>query len=559
MQDQTPKDISGEEGFFSEYIPPPGHFDELKSPKENPEKTPVKFDEKAPVKIPVNIAAKTEENRLRFGYGKLFAPSGSELKKDLAQRWKEAKQSLRDNPPSSTGQLIKSGTPQAWQLDPIPIVISSQDWDSLASGIKQRMRLIDLLLKDVYGPQNLIASGDLPASLVYHAPSYLRAARRQTPDPQPMLTLYAVQAYRSPSGEWRVLADRTQGPSGCGHAVENRLAMSRIHADSFQSMQVNRIAGFFASLRNGMQEASTKSSPGREKGLRAAILSPGIQSPTYFEDAYLARYLGYTLIQTADLTVRGGFVYVKTLGGLIRVESILRRLADTSCDPLEINPSSNEGVPGLAMAARLGKVLLANPLGTGWAESPAVSACLPKLCNLLLGEDLQLTNSPMWWCGDPESLDHVLSHLDTLWIRDAFVRHSANQIDGNMLSNAAREQLATRIREQPWAFVAMDPPQLSYVPTWGDDRLVAWPAMFRFFGCSERERFHVMPGGVARVAPSPRDLDESLASGTMSKDVWVLSDGPVKPITLLGGNKQSIELKRSAMDLPSREIGRAHV
>ncbi|MCE2752610.1 MAG: circularly permuted type 2 ATP-grasp protein [Pirellula sp.] len=474
------------------------------------------------------------------------------------QRWESAKQSLRDNPPSSTGQLIKAGTPQAWELDPIPVVLDSQEWEHFSGALSQRMRLIDLLLQDVYGPQRWIAEGILPAQLVYNAPGYIRAARRAgeietraietRSSESPMLYLYAVQASRSASGRWLVHADRTQGPSGCGHAIENRLAISRIHAESFQSLQVSRIADFFMKLRQAIQDRA----PGKDKSMRTLLLSPGVQSPTYFEDAYLARYLGYTLSQSADLTVRSGKLYLKTLGGLLPVDCILRRLADTQCDPLDIDPNHTEGVAGLAAAAKLGNVFLANALGTGWSESPAVTAMLPKLAKSILNEELRLANSPMWWCGDPESLEYTLEHFREMWIRDAFVRHSANQIDVAALSALQQDQLLAQIRAEPWAYVAVEPPKLSYVPTWVDRQVVAWPAMFRFFASHQRGQIHVLPGGVARVAADPRQLDESLASGTMSKDVWVLSQGPVKPVSLLSGSRNSSELRRSGLDLPSR-------
>jgi uncharacterized circularly permuted ATP-grasp superfamily protein/uncharacterized alpha-E superfamily protein len=463
-------------------------------------------------------------------------------------RWESAKQSLRDNPPSSTGKLIKTAIPQAWELDPIPFVIESQPWADFATALSQRMRLLDLLLQDVYGPQRLIADRILPASLVYNAPGYIRAAKLTSSKPTPMLYLYAVQAYRSTSGQWLVQADRTQGPSGCGHAIENRLAISRIHAESFQSMQICRIADFFIKLRQTLQDIL----PTKDKNTRTALLSPGVQSPTYFEDAYLARYLGYTLAHSDDLTVRSGKLYLKTLGGLIRVDCILRRLSDIQCDPLEIDPNHHEGVAGLSVAARQGNVSLANAIGTGWCESPAVTAILPSLATKLLGEELLLKNSPMWWCGQEESLKYVLANLSHLWIRDAFVRHSGNQIDASAISEQERKDLSEQIRSKPWSFVAVEPPKLSRIPTWIDRQIAPWPAMFRFFASQYRGQMHVMPGGVARVAPCEDQLDESIASGAMSKDVWVTSDGPVKPSTLLSSHKQSVELRRSAMDLPSR-------
>jgi uncharacterized circularly permuted ATP-grasp superfamily protein len=380
----------------------------------------------------------TTDGDVRAGYRRLIGVEPRLTGPEVYMRWRGAKQSLRDNPPASTGQLIKSGVPQAWELDPIPLVIEANDWNFLAAGMQQRMQVLDLLLRDIYGEQRLLLEGIVPKELVYGCPAYLRPAQR-TPAMfhQRMLFLYAAQLSRSNSGTWQVLADRTQGPSGCGHAVENRIAMSRVLSEDFQKMQVQRLAGFFSMLRQSLHDAT----PVREKNARSALLSPGVQSQTYFEDAYLARYLGYTLTQTADLTVRGGCVYLKTLGGLVRIDSILRRLPDTMCDPLEIDPSNSEGIPGLAQAARERHVLLANSLGTGWTEIPAVTALLPKICFALLGQELKLPNNPMWWCGDHESMVFVLANLHRLLIRDAFVRHSATQTHGAYLSDYEREPM----------------------------------------------------------------------------------------------------------------------
>jgi uncharacterized circularly permuted ATP-grasp superfamily protein/uncharacterized alpha-E superfamily protein len=486
--------------------------------------------------------------QVRPGYRRLLGLEPVLPSPEIVVRWKATKQSLRDNPPPSTGHLIKSGIPHSWELDPIPCVLDSDEWASLADGLRQRMHLIDLVLTDIYGKQVLLRNGVIPPAITYSAPSYLRAARRTDGERRRMLHLYAAQVARSASGNWLVVADRTQGPSGCGHAVENRLAMSRLLADDFQSMRIERLAGFFASLRQSIQDAV----PTKEKNPRIALLSPGVQSQTYFEDAYLARYLGYSLTQTADLTVRGGVVYLKTLGGLVRIDGILRRIADIKCDPLELDPTGNEGVPGLTQAARENRVFMANAIGTGWGESPALMALLPKLCELLFGEPLKLESIPSWWCGEPESLAYVIEHLDQLIIRNAFVRHSAHQVIGRELQGAERDRLVDSIRAQPWSFVAMQPVHYGYAPTWEHHRIVARPAVFRFFACYHRGKIEVMPGGVARVAESADKLDESLVSGNMSKDVWVISKDVVKPISLLTSGKQSMELKRSAMDLPSR-------
>lgn len=520
MPEPPSKDAEFLTNALTGYRCPTGHYDEMVSPK----------------------------NEIRPGYRRLMGVEPALSGPEIAVRWKATKQSLRDNPPASTGQLIKSGIPHSWELDPIPVVLEPDEWSSLADGLRQRMNLIDLVLTDIYGKQALLRNGFLPPAILYGAPSYLRAARQLDRPRNRMLHLYAAQVARSASGQWLVIADRTQGPSGCGHAVENRLAMSRLLSDDFQSMRIERLAGFFVSLRQSIQD----SLPTKEKNPRIALLSPGVQSQTYFEDAYLARYLGYSLTQTADLTVRGGGVYLKTLGGLVRIDGILRRIADIKCDPLELDPTGSEGVPGLTQASREERVYMANAIGTGWGESPALMSLLPGLCELLFGESLKLPSVPTWWCGEPKGLAYVLEHLDQLIIRNAFVRHSAHQIIGRELHGSERERLINNIRAQPWAFVATHPIQYGYAPTWVHHRIVAWPTVFRFFACVHRGKIEVMPGGVARVAETPDKLDESLVSGILSKDVWVASKGVVKPISLLSGGKQSVELKRSAMDLPSR-------
>jgi uncharacterized circularly permuted ATP-grasp superfamily protein len=486
---------------------------------------------------------------VRSSYRRLMGIEPKVSGKDIYLKWRSAKQSLKDNPPASTGQVLKQGIPQSWELDPVPLVIDSSEWIHLSAGMQQRMQVLDLLLQDVYGPRKLVSSGVVPPELLFGTTSYIRAAQRLDDDnTRRMLYLYAVQVTRGRDGSWYVLADRTQGPSGCGHAVENRIAMTRVMSDDFQKMQVQRLAGFFSTLRQSLQDAA----PIKEKGARSALLSPGVRSQTYFEDAYLARYLGYTLTQTADLTVRGGAVFLKTLGGLVRIDSILRRLPDTMCDPLEIDPSSSEGIAGLAQAARENSVLLANSLGTGWPEGPAITAILPRICRELLGEELKLKNLPMWWCGDPESMEYVIANIDRLLLRDSFVRHSATQTNGNYLGNEQRARIIDGIRKNPWQYVATAFPEYSRTPTWVNNHIVAWPVVVRLMGCVNKDKLEIMPGGVARVADSPEKLDESLVCGSMSKDVWILNNGPVRKLSLLTAGKQPVEVRRTAMDLPSR-------
>ncbi len=336
-----------------------------------------------------------------------------------------------------------------------------------------------------------------------------------------MITLYAAQLCRDTSGTWYVLADRTQGPSGGGYSVENRIAVSRVFPEEFRELHVQRSAPFFAALRDTIARMAA----GKGDVTRTVLLSPGIRSSTYFEDAYLARYLDYTLAQSDDLTVRNGQVYLKTLGGLVRVSTILRRVPDLECDPLELAPSAI-GVPGLCQSNRDHQVSMANHLGSGWAEIPALMAILPRLCRELLGEELLLPSWPTWWCGEPGAKQYVLNNLPNLMLRDAFVRHSGSKLLGNQVSPEKLQSM----HDAPWSIIASELPSFSTAPCWINNEIVAWPLAMRVFATAVDGDYQVLSGGIARVAESPEKLTESLASGTMSKDVWVLGMAPSIPL-----------------------------
>lgn len=466
---------------------------------------------------------------------------------ELYLRWQSMKRSLRENPSASTGQLSRTDASRMWELDPIPFVIPELQWQQLSRGIEQRVRLLDLLLQDVYGDQRFVREGWIPPEILFGSKSFLRPMQNACPGER-MLYLYAAQIVRDPAGEWVVLADRTQGPSGGGLAVENRLAISRVLERDFRAMNVMRLASFFAGLRQHLNAATEQ----RSKTSRNVLLSPGVASPTFFEDAYLARYLGYTLTQTSDLTVRGGDVYLKTLGGLVSVDAILRRIPDIDCDPLELNTQSPLGIAGLCQAVRDKQVRVANQLGSGWGESPALMSLLPNLCQKILSEDLILKNAPIRWCGDPETLADVMKDIERYSFRDAFTRHSSSDWHFYRSSEFERNRFQEQLKAKPWSFVAVERIKPSCAPTWNANRVMAWPVALRVFAAAGKNGFDVMPGGIARVADQEEKITESLIAGLMSKDVWVLTSSKVKPITLLSPSKTTTEVKRSAIDLPSR-------
>jgi uncharacterized circularly permuted ATP-grasp superfamily protein/uncharacterized alpha-E superfamily protein len=363
---------------------------------------------------------------------------------------------------------------------------------------------------------------------------------------------YAADLARSPDGRWWVLADRTQAPSGFGYALENRLVSTRVLPDVFRTSHVRRLAHFFQSYR----EALLRLVPAKRENPRIVVLTPGPYNETYFEHAFLARYLGYTLVEGGDLTVRDNHVFLKTLGGLLPVDVIVRRQDDQFCDPLELRGDSMLGVPGLVQAVRSGTVAMANPLGSGLAESPAYEAFLPGLCKHLLDEELKIPTVATWWCGQEEPLKYVTSHLETLVMKPTFPGVipglGGNPVFGSALSEQQRADLLARIRSEPSRWVAQEQVALSTAPVWDDGKLQPRHLVVRVFAVTTGEGYAVMPGGLTRISSSLESMVVSMQKGGGSKDTWVLGEGPEPPFTLMRPAAHPLEVSRATFDLPSR-------
>ncbi len=469
--------------------------------------------------------------------------------RELGRRWEQAQRLIRENGVTYNVHGDELGKDRPWELDPIPLLLPAGDWAALATGLVQRARLLNLILADVYGPQKLLGEGLLPPDFVFAHTGFLRPCHHIHVPHQTYLHLYASHLARSAEdGRWLVLADRTQTPSGAGYAVENRIVISRMLPNKFRDCRVQRLASFFISVREMLHglAAQNRDNP------RIVLLSPGPQSPTYFEDAYLARYLGYTLVEGGDLTVRNGRVYLKTLGGLLQADVIMRRVADDDCDPLELRSDSYAGVPGLLQAVRSGAVAAGNALGSGFLEAPALMAFLPELSRRLLGEELQIPSVATWWCGRPEGLSYVLSNFDHLMIADAYDRQVQPAV-GGQLCDVEREQLLARIKARPREFVGQQWVKRSTAPVLTNGVGVQpWHVALRTFLVAAEDSYQVMPGGLTRVSAVGDRLGDSMLAGEGSKDVWVLSDGPVATVTLLQPPDTPVELRRSGNDLPSR-------
>jgi uncharacterized circularly permuted ATP-grasp superfamily protein len=435
-----------------------------------------------------------------------------------------------------------------WQLDPLPFVIAAEEWKSLEAGLIQRATVINRVLADCYGPQELVAAGVLPPALVFAQPDFLRPCHGIRVPFDAHLVFYAADLARSRDGRWWVISDRTQIPTGAGYALANRLVASRALPEAFRAGHVQRLAGFFRHAQTSLTRLAQR----RTDNPRVVILTPGPYNETYFEQAWLSRYLGYMLVEGQDLTVRDARVFLKTLSGLEPVDVILRRVDDDFCDPLELRNDSMLGVPGLVEALRAGNVAIANALGSGLLQSPAFLPFLPGLCRRLLGEDLKLPSAATWWCGQESAKKYVLDHLESLFVKPAF-RSNGRWASGNAgLSAAERDKLRSAIEFQPHLFVGQEWIELSTAPCWGTTSLVQRPIGLRVYLVASEEGYKVMPGGLARVASEAPRRGISLQSDGLTKDAWVLGSGPGEEITLLHSAQKDIELRRVGNNLPSR-------
>jgi uncharacterized circularly permuted ATP-grasp superfamily protein/uncharacterized alpha-E superfamily protein len=441
------------------------------------------------------------------------------------------------------------GLERPWQLDLIPLVMAPGEWRSLEAGLIQRATLLNRILADCYGPQELIRSGWLSPALVFAQPDFLRPCHAIRPPGDIFLHFYAADLARSPDGRWWVMSDRSQIPTGAGYALANRLITSRILPELFRNDHVRRLAGFFREVQNSLERLA----PHPTDKPRVVLLTPGPHNETYFEQAYLARYLGYMLVEGQDLTVRDDRVFLKTLSGLEPVDVILRRVDDDFCDPLELRNDSILGIPGLVEALRAGNVAIANTLGSGLLQSPAFMSFLPELCRHVLGEELKLPSVATWWCGQKSARQYVSENLEKLMMKPAFRAPTWN-VDAEHPPTAAKlEELRRRIEFDPDMFVAQERVELSTAPCLDAKGLSPRPVGLRAYLVAGGDGgYHVMPGGLTRVSPDGGSRFISMQRGGSSKDTWIASPAPVPEVTLLHTAEQSVELRRTGNNLPSR-------
>ncbi len=460
---------------------------------------------------------------------------------DYQRAWRRAERLLRDNgasyhPHASDGDAVAV---RPWALDPQPLRLDAASWRTIEAGVAQRARLLNAMLDDAYGPRRLVRDGLLPPGALYAHPGLLRPCQGWQPARGRRLTFYACDLVQGDEGAWLAACDRAQAPGGCGAALEHRVVLAQAFSEALTAEPVRRLAPFFISMRRALADLA----PRHRDNPRIVLLTPGPWHEGYFEHAYLARYLGYPLVEGGDLAVRDGGVFLKTLGGLLSVDVIVRRQDDELCDPLELRDDSTLGVPGLLQALRDNTVAMANAPGTGLADNPAWHPFLPQVARALLGEPLLLSSLPVLWGEDDPAA--LIAGLDRLAVRPLTGRREDLRL-GWTLGAAERAALAAEISARPYAFVGQQP------PAQGDGTVLRVFAVATGDSDGHRDDWTVMPGGLVRSGLARGAAWTVLGPGGGVRDCWIAAEGPVPAVSLLRPSGAPVVFRRSGADLPSR-------
>ncbi len=436
-----------------------------------------------------------------------------------------------------------------WRLDPVPLVLGGSEWAELERGIAQRVRLIGRMIGDCYGEHRLLRDRVLPPAVVFGAPGYQLSAHDAAPENANWLTIYAADLLRLSTGEWRVLRDVTDAPSGAGYALVNRNVSAQLLPEVVRDLAPLSLAPFFADMRSALDAAA----PRDRSSARTVVLSPGFGHPSYFEHSYLAAHLGYHLAEIGDLVVRQGRVWLRALSGLEQVDVLLRRVEANAVDPLESSVGLM-GVPGLARCARGHGVGLANALGSGVAASMAMLPFTSAVATAL-GEDLLLPSLRTLWCGDATSRAEVLADPSRFVVHDVAGKgiRDAGQpatVFGSQLDDAGQASWRRLIESEPHRVVVQEKVTFATSPVLENGEVRPGTLVLRVLAVVGKQGISVMPGGLARVM-DPAVPIVSQTTGLV-KDVWVLDDRPDRPLPISTRPARSMPQVDLRESLPTR-------
>ncbi len=509
------------QALLESYQPPEGFYDEL---------------------LDAELKPRPKWQRLLEGIEEM-AVSG------LDKREEHLRRIIRENGITYNVYSDSADVNRLWNMDIIPLLLENEEWQRLETALNQRVRVLNSMMQDIYGPQKLLLGGHYPPYLVFGNPKFLHPCKNLLPRNYRHIHLYAADLARSPDGHWWVLNDRLDAASGLGYTVENRYISARILPELFHQYGVHRLQPFLSLLSQSYE----KLAPGNKEKPNIVFLTPGPANETYFEQSFLARMLGYPLVEGGDLTVRNNYVYLKTISGLQQVDVIIRRIDSEWCDPLELRSDSLLGIPGLLNVLRQCNVSMVNAPGCGVLETSALPAFLQGICNNLLGEDLILPSVATWWCGQPRELEYVLNNLGNLVVKPTYPGYGKRLKYGPKMDKNALGALKSEILKNPEAFCAQETVATSTTPIFQDKAFLPRHYIFRVYMAPSGGRYQLMPGGLARIASGGHSYSVSMQDGGESKDTWVLlgsdktaDDGP----TL--SSRMVTSIRRSSENLPSR-------
>ena len=504
-----------------------------------------------------------ESNQPRAHWRTILDSLAHESPDVMRKRTESVQRQVRENGVTYNVYTDDKGMQRPWDLNALPMILPHDEWAGIEAAVIQRATLINRLLVDVYGEQKMLEERLLPPALIHGHAGFLRPCHGMRHKDGIALHFYAIDLARAPNGRWWAVADRTQAPSGAGYALENRSVISRTFPDLLRDLKVQHLAGFFDTMRDSLAQWGRQCAASGSGGVPLrnseepliVLLTPGPYNETYYEQAYLARYLGLPLVEGNDLTVRNGIVWHKTLSGMQRVHVVMRRVDDDYCDPLELRTDSALGVAGLTEAARRGNVLIANSLGSSLLESGALLGFLPALCKRLLGEPLKMPSVATWWCGEPAALEEVIKRLDQLIIKPSFPQLRQFPVFGKDLTGDARTAFIAKMRANPKNYVAQELVRLSQAPVWkpgSPSGLSARAIGLRVYACATPKGYVVMPGGLTRVATGSDSRIITMQRGGGSKDTWIQASTQVEVHSLLKRTITSQDLIRDDTHLSSR-------
>ncbi len=405
-------------------------------------------------------------------------------------------------------------------FDLIPRVFSAAEWDRIARGVKQRARALNLFLKDIYGPREIIRAGIVPGDLLQNNDAYQPLMEGFVPPLDVYTHIVGIDIVRTGPDAFYVLEDNARTPSGVSYMLENRATMMRLFPDLFSRGDVLPVDTYPGMLRRTLGEVAPTACSTTPN---IVVMSPGHFNSAYYEHSFLADEMGVSLVEGSDLFVDDNRVYMRTTCGPERVDVIYRRIDDAFLDPACFRPDSSLGVPGLMAAYLAGGVTLVNAPGNGACDDKAIYCYLPEIIRFYMGEEAILPNVPTWRCSEPDSLEYALAHLDELVLKEIHGSGGYGMLIGPAATQAERDAYAARVRANPKAFVAQPTLALSTVPTLVEEGIAPRHIDFRPFALVGRE-VRLTPGGLTRVAMTAGSLVVNSSQGGGVKDTWVLAD-----------------------------------